>query len=100
MITGDRCAAQGIDPQSSKGCHSRESGNPCGASLRGELASLEAGCPAYAQWIPVPQWHAEKTGWPTGWPRARATSGTDWLVRSADVPVEALSMRFWLAASG
>ena len=82
MITGDRCAAQGIDPQSSKGCQSRPrlkhsragySGNPCGASLRGELASLEAGCPAYAPWIPVPQGHAEMTGWPTGWPRARAT---------------------------
>ena len=33
--------------------HSRESGNACGRSLRGELASLEDGCPAYTQWIPA-----------------------------------------------
>ena len=62
MITGDRCAAQGIDPQSSKGCHSRPrlkhsragySGNPYSTSLRGELASLKDSYSAHAQWIPA-----------------------------------------------
>ena len=63
MIAGDRCAAQGIDPQSSKGCHSREGGNPYSTSLRGELASLKDSYSAHTQWIPA---FAGMTGWPTG----------------------------------
>ena len=34
-------------------CHARESGNPYGAYLRGELASLEDGNSAYACWRAV-----------------------------------------------
>ncbi len=99
MIIGDRCAAQGIDPQSSKDCHSRPrlkhsragySGNPCGSSLRGELASLEASFPAHAQWIPA---FAGMTGWPTGWPRARATNRIGRFTLSTDMLVEAVFMR-------
>ena len=67
MIAGDRCVSEHIAKQNSTPvrkprCHSRPrlkhsragySGNPYGTSLHGELASLEAGYPAYAQWIPA-----------------------------------------------
>ena len=68
MIVGDRCVSEHIAKQNSTPvrkprCHSRPrlkhsragySGNPYGTSLHGELVSLEAGYPAYAQWIPSP----------------------------------------------
>ena len=52
MIAGDRCVTQGIGQQSFEVCHSRESGNPYGNSLRGELASLKDSYSAHTQWIP------------------------------------------------
>ena len=58
MIAGDRCVSEHIAKQNStpvrkSRCHSRVGGNPYGTSLHEELASLEAGYPAYAQWIPA-----------------------------------------------
>ena len=79
-------------------CHSRPrlkhsrarySGNPYGASLRDERASLEAGYSTCAQWIPA---YAEMTAWPTGWPRARATIRISQIILSIRVPGETLSM--------
>ena len=89
MIAGDRksCNANKISisvrpPM----CHSREGGNPYSTSLRGEFANLEDGYPAHAEWIPA---FAGMTGWPTGWPRARATSGMGWLTHPSGMPVKA-----------
>ena len=110
MIAGDRCVSEHIAKQNSTPvrkprCHSRPrlkhsragySGNPYGTSLHGELASLEAGYPAYAQWIPA---FAGMTGWGAGpgWPTAigppRATSGIDRLTLSTGMPVKAIFMR-------
>ena len=96
MNAGDRCVTRGLGQQSFEVCHSRESGNPYGTSLRGELASLKDSYPAHAQWIPA---IAGMTGWGAGpgWPTAigppRATSGIGRLTLSTGMPVEAVSMR-------
>ena len=64
--------------------------------LRGELVSLEAGYPTYAQWIPA---FTGMTGWGAGpgWPTAigppRATSGIGRFTLSKGMPVKALFMR-------
>ena len=89
MIAGDRksCNANKISISvRTPMCHSREGGNPYSTSLRGELASLEDSYPAHAQWIPAV---AGMTGWPTGWPRARAKSGISPFTLSAGMPGEA-----------
>ena len=86
-------------------CHSRPrlkhsragySGNPYSTSLRGERASLEDSYPAHAQWIPA---FAGMTGWPSGWPRARATSGISPFTLSAGTPITAMARGRRLASS-
>ena len=98
MIAGDRksCDENKISISTRLPmCHSREGGNPCSTSLRGELASLKDSYSAHAQWIPSPpSWGlkaAGMTGWPTGWPRARATRLERQFTPSKGMPAKAVA---------
>ena len=72
-------------------CHSREGGNPFGFCVREERLNIEANFLVDAKWIPA---YAGMTGWPTGWPWARATIGMGWPALTLGMPVTAASMRF------
>ena len=70
-------------------CHSREGGNPWGMCLRAERLNFEDRFLGDAKWIPA---FAGMSGWPTGWPRARATRGQGLLRLSTDMPIEAMAL--------